>query len=82
MEAKDFDPYTDENYPDGADGFVELLKEIAPHLEGSLTVQAVGNTKCFFPLSACEWHIEPGGREVQITEFRHSTTESAAVAPS
>jgi len=46
---EDFDPYTDERYPEGADGFIELLKELAPHLAEPLIVQAIGSTKCRFP---------------------------------
>jgi len=75
---EDFDPYTEEQYEDGADGFIGLLKEIAPYLKEPLTVHAVGSTKCFFPLSACEWHIKPQGKKVQITEFRHSSTPELA----
>jgi hypothetical protein len=70
MTHENFDPYTEENYEIGADGFIELLKELAPHLIEPLIVQAVGSTRCFFPLSACEWHIKPGGKRVRLTEFR------------
>jgi hypothetical protein len=66
-----FDPYADGVYELGAEEFVQLLKEVAPHLAEPLTVHAIGNTKCHFPLSACEWHIEPGGKEVELNEFRH-----------
>jgi hypothetical protein len=66
---EDFDPYTDERYPDGAAGFIELLQDLAPHLAEPLIVQAIGSTKCRFPLSACEWRIEPNGAKVVATSF-------------
>ena len=78
----DFDPYDSDEYGEGADGFVQLLKEIAPCLEEPLTVQAVGSTKCWFPLSACEWHITPGSTQVEMNEFRHSFREPAAAPAS
>lgn len=71
MDAADFDPYQDETiYAQGADGFKDLLLELAPYLAEPLTVQAIGNTGSLFPLSACEWHVEPRGTTVNITEFR------------
>jgi hypothetical protein len=75
--AETFDPYTDELYENGAPDFVQLLEDIAQHLVDPLTVQAVGSTKCRFPLSACEWHIQAGGTQVQFTEFRHSDQTGA-----
>lgn len=76
-EASDFDPYTQELYEDGADGFIDLLNEIAPHLSEPLTVQAIGSTKCLFPLAGCEWHIERGGTEVEVNEFQHGHLSNA-----
>jgi hypothetical protein len=76
---EDFDPYTSDLYEEGADGFVELLKDLAPYLIETLTVQAIGST-CFFPLSACEWHIQPNGKEVQIHEFRNSNVGFRSVS--
>lgn len=73
----DFYPFEDEVYEDGADGFNQLLQELAPYLVEPLTVQAVGSIKCQFPLSATEWDIEPNGTDVKINEFRHSDTEPA-----
>lgn len=78
VSAETFDPYTDDLYENGAPDFVQLLQEIAQHLHEPLTVQAVGSTKCRFPLSACEWHIEAGGTEVEFSEFRHSDRELMA----
>jgi len=66
---EEFDPYTTEDYEDGADGFIELLRQIALFLEEPLTVQAIGNTRCHYPLSACEWQIEPAGTEVAVSQF-------------
>jgi hypothetical protein len=43
---------------------------LSPLLLEPLTVQAVGSTKCRFPLSACEWHIEPNA-EIHFTEFQN-----------
>ena len=74
----DFDPYEEGVYEDGAEGFLEMLQNLAPYLDDALTVQAVGSIKCQFPLSATEWHIEPNGTEVEINEFRHSNTERVA----
>ena len=74
----DFYPFEDEVYEDGADGFTQLLQELAPHLAEPLTVQAVGSIKCQFPLSATEWHIEPNGTDVEINEFQHSDPEPVA----
>jgi hypothetical protein len=71
-----FDPSeNDAIYETGADGFVQLLKELGPFLEDSFTVQATGSLKCRFPLSACEWHLERGSGEVQVSGFRHSHDE-------
>jgi hypothetical protein len=78
--AETFDPYTDDLYENGAPDFIQLLQEIAQHLAEPLTVQAVGSTKCRFPLSACEWHIEPGGAQVEFTEFRHSVREAVSAS--
>lgn len=69
---EDFAPDYDED-PD--DGFTQVLLDIAPCLAEPLTVQAVGAEKCRFPLSACEWHIRPGGTEVEVQGFHHSCGE-------
>jgi hypothetical protein len=70
-DAAGFDPYQDDTvYAQGAEGFKELLRQLAPFLAEPLTVQAVGNTGALFPLVASEWHIEPGATTVNITEFR------------
>jgi hypothetical protein len=77
VKPEEFCPYEAELYEDGADGFVELLKELATFLAEPLTVQGVGFTKCCFPLSACEWHVEPNGTEVQLSEFGHCQPTAA-----
>jgi hypothetical protein len=77
-----FYPYVEECYEDGANGFIQLLREIALYLEEPLTVQAVGSERCRFPLSACEWHIQPGDGEVETNEFHHSNPESISAANS
>src|SRR6266511_1380039 len=64
---------------DPADGFAQFLLDIAPCLAEPLTVQAVGSEKCRFPLSACEWHIQPGGIEVEVRGFHHSCDAPAVV---
>jgi hypothetical protein len=80
--AADFDPYQDENvYAQGADGFKELLRQLAPFLENPLIIQAIGNTGSLFPLSACEWRIEPGASRVEITEFRYGRQHAAFPKP-
>lgn len=65
----DFDPYSSDEYEEGADGFESLLQELAAHLEEHLTVQAIGSEKCRYPLSASEWRIEPQSTEVIVSEF-------------
>jgi hypothetical protein len=74
----EFDPYSDDTYEEGADGFIALLQELALYLEEPLIVQAIGNEKCRYPLSACEWRVAPGGTEVVVSEFGHdlSTAET------
>ena len=79
MTADEFDPYTEENYPVGADGFSQLLKELARHLKEPLTVHAIGLTPCRFPLAAAEWHVGVGSKKVKLTEFRHGYRESIVV---
>jgi hypothetical protein len=75
---EDFDPYGSEVYEEGAGGFEQLLQEIAPNLVEPLTVQAVANTKCRFPLSACEWTIQPGGTTVEVHEFTSGRVQATA----
>lgn len=72
-----FDPYGEGVFEQGAEGFTALLKDIAPHLKGTLVVHAVGGNRCFFPLSACEWEIAAGGKKVKVTELRHTAREVA-----
>jgi len=61
---------------DPGDGFEGFLRDIAPHLAESLTVQAIGFEKCRFPLSACEWHIQPDGTTIAISGFQHNHDEA------
>lgn len=68
----EFDPYGNDDYERGDDDFAQLLKEIAPYLAEPLTVQAIGSVKFRFPLASREWHIEPGGTEVEVGGFHHS----------
>jgi hypothetical protein len=74
----EFDPYTGELYEEGGDGFRQLLQDMAGHLEEPLTVHAVGNTRYWFPLAACEWHVQPGSTDVDINEFQHDEAELIA----
>jgi hypothetical protein len=76
--AFEFNPFAEDDYPGGADGFIELLQELAPHLQEATTIQAIGATKCSFPLSACEWHLEAGGKTVKLNEFRQGHLEIVA----
>jgi hypothetical protein len=71
----DFCPFEEEVYEEGADGFIQLLRELAPYLAEPLAVHAVGSVKCRFPLSATEWYIEPNGTDVETNEFRHGHLE-------
>jgi hypothetical protein len=75
----DFDPYGSDSYEDGADGFLELLREIAPYLHGPLTVQAIGHTKCHYPLAGCQWQIEPGSGDVTVTELGQARSAEAVI---
>lgn len=43
----------------GLEEFEAFLNEIAPFLAETLIVQAIGSVSGRFPLSACEWRIEP-----------------------
>lgn len=74
----DFDPYSSDDYEEGGDGFLALLQELAPHLEEPLTIHAVGFTKCRYPLSACEWRIEPGATKVVVSEFGHAQPSNSS----
>jgi hypothetical protein len=65
----DFDPIEEDCYEDGEDGFEDLLIELAQHLEEPLIVQAIGSTKCLYPLAACSWRIEPHAEEVRVAEL-------------
>lgn len=76
---EDFNPYDDEHYEAGAEGFTQLLRALVPHLKEPLTVHAVGFIRCRFPLAACEWHVEPGIPEVAINEFQHGPPETVVV---
>jgi hypothetical protein len=77
LAREDFDPYSSDSYEEGADGFIELLREFAPHLDQPLVVQAIGNEKCRYPLAACQWHVEPGGSDAEVSEFGHPCTTTA-----
>ena len=79
ISPEDFDPYTQDQYEDGAQEFIGFLLEIAPYLLEPLIVQAVGNVRCHFPLSACEWYAAPDATEVQLNEFRHGHSESISL---
>ena len=55
-------PKNDEDDPDD-DVFVEFLEELAPLLAETLVIQAIGNEKCIFPLSAIEIIVTQTGVE-------------------
>ena len=75
----DFDPFDGDTYEEGEDGFLTLLRELTPYLAEPLTIHSIGSVKCRFPLSATEWHIEPGSRKVKIQQFRHAYDQPATV---
>ncbi len=79
-EPGEFDPFIEDRYEHGAEEFIQFLKDVAPYLAEPLIVQAVGAQKCLFPLSACEWHVEAGGTEVEINEFCHGHTTQEVAA--
>jgi hypothetical protein len=71
IERADFDPDSTDFREHGAEGFVELLKELAPHLAEPLVVQAIGADRCRFPLAAAEWSIDAAGTTVYFNGFDH-----------
>jgi hypothetical protein len=66
---------------EGIEGFEQFLTEMAPYLADPLTVQSVGSVQCRFPLSACEWHVQPNAEEVEVNAFRHCDQESDQETP-
>jgi hypothetical protein len=56
----------------GDQDFLELLQELAPYLETGLTLQVVSYSSDNTPIEACEWHVQPGNKEVEVNEFKHS----------
>jgi hypothetical protein len=61
----------------GEQDFLELLHELAPHVETDLTLQVVSyfsydSSSTNTPINACEWHVRPGNEEVEINQFKHS----------
>ena len=66
MSGEDYYP----DYPtEGQEEFAAFLIEIAPQLAEPLIVQAIGTVSGRFPLSACQWRVEPGSSAVAKTEF-------------
>lgn len=49
---------------DDSDCLDDFLLELAPLLEETMIVHAIGNEKCRFPLSASCWVVHPDGRVV------------------
>jgi hypothetical protein len=74
-EGADRDEFDPDYDLDSGEGFEQFLKEIAPYLAEPLTVQAIGAEKCFFPVSACEWHIRPDSELIETCGFRHSDSD-------
>ena len=53
----------------GGEGFLALLRELAPHLESPLQVLAVAASPFDgFYYGAGAWRVEPGGKEVETLE--------------
>jgi len=66
-------------YEDSAiEAFEDLLKDLASCLAEPLTVQSVGTVDGHFPLSACEWHVQPGSGNVETSGFNHCDAEPQA----
>ena len=50
----------------GGEGFLALLRELAPHLESPLLILVVAATPLHgFEYAARAWRVEPGAREVE-----------------
>jgi len=77
----DFNPYGEPYCDQGDAGFVDLLRALAPHLAEALTVQAVAHVKCRFPLAACEWHVEPGGKDARVNGFAYGLDRPVVLPP-
>ena len=53
----------------GDEEFCDFLTDIAPFLEETLLVQAIGTVDGHFPFSASEWRIHPGVTAVATIAF-------------
>lgn len=66
----DADSLRDVDYgEDGLGDFEPMLLELAPCLAEPLIVQAVGTVKGAYPLSACQWRVEPFATSIDKVEF-------------
>jgi len=50
--------------------FIEMLQELASFLKTPLTVQAIYLERTDFPITACEWHVKPNDKNVEVKMFR------------
>jgi hypothetical protein len=77
------DMLAEEFYPDfdtsGQEEFAAFLADIAPFLMEPLTVQAIGTADGEFPVSACEWRVEPNSASVARFEFTSDAEASLAM---
>ncbi len=53
----------------GEEGFVELLRDLAPHLMDPLTVQHFREDD-FAPPETRQWHVRPGATEIEVTTLK------------
>jgi hypothetical protein len=51
----------------GQDGFLQLLRDLAPHLETPLVILCLSAPCCTG--SAVAWSVQPGVREVEMLEI-------------
>jgi hypothetical protein len=62
----------------GDQGFVDLLRALAPYLASPLTVQAARRFGEGQPIHAREWHVKPGATEVEVNTFKHAVAAEPA----
>jgi hypothetical protein len=64
----------------GQEEFAAFLVEVAPFLVETLIIQAIGTADGEFPLSACEWRVEPRSATIARIEFITDAENAAPLA--
>jgi hypothetical protein len=64
-----FDEAEDDVYEEkGHEGFLALLRDLAPHLESALLILFSLKTLNYYDHAAQAWHVQPGATEVETLE--------------